>query len=92
MFKALIFNFQCNFQALFKLVRFFQSQFMFFETDIDMLQKQELALPASLFKHKTVKWTTEHLRLWIKDQKQHQIKSCLPVFLFLRMKLRSLWS
>ena len=65
MFKALIFNFQCNFQALFKLVRFFQSQFMFFETDIDMLQKQELALPASLFKRKTVKWTTAHLRLWI---------------------------
>ena len=153
---------------------------MFFETDIDMLQKQELALPASLFKRKTVKWTTAHLRLWIsignnmicgdiwhkyqewyfeivirnlrqfwnitsgiyakyhvqimllfvytttgkrfviftckyfklswnttalsqsdcrnfscssiKDEKQHQIKSCLPVFLFLRMKLRSLWS
>lgn len=38
---------------------------MFFETDIDMLQKQELALPASLFKRKTVKWTTAHLRLWI---------------------------
>ena len=46
-------------------MRFFQSQFMFFETDIDMLQKQELALPASLFKRKTVKWTTAHLRLWI---------------------------
>ena len=46
-------------------MRFFQSQFMFFETDIDMLQKQELALPASLFKCKTVKWTTAHLRLWI---------------------------
>ena len=46
-------------------MRFFQSQFMFFETDIDMLQKQELALPASLFKRKTVQWTTAHLRLWI---------------------------
>ena len=74
-------------------MRFFQSQFMSFETDIDMLQKQELALPASLFKHTTsVTWTTAYLRLWIKDEKQHQIKSCLPVFLFLKMKLPSLWS
>ena len=63
-----------------------------FETDIDMLQKEEPALPASLFKHKIVKWTTAYLRPWIKDEKQHQKISCLPVFLFLRMKLRSLWS
>lgn len=81
-----------QFSSPLKAGEIFQSQFMFFETDIDMLQKQELALPASLFKHKTVKWTTAYLRLWIKDEKQHQIKSCLPVFLFLRMKLRSLWS
>ena len=34
---------------------------MFFESDIDMSQKQEpAALPASLFKHKTVKWTMLH--------------------------------
>ena len=50
---------------------------MFFETDIDMLQKQEPVLPASLFKHKTVKRTAVYL--WIKDEKQHQIKSCLRV-------------